>query len=141
MELNRREARFREWLKTYLQDRKYFVNNIESSTKNGIPDMYVVMDGTAFWLELKVDEDRTAPLIRKEQRVWGYKHERARGKSYFLHFVEASQLCFIYANPVVSVRVVGNYLQILDAPVMCFPKKNTERSLFSLVKGLPDPNN
>lgn len=139
MELERREARFREWLKIHLQGRRHFVNNIESSTKNGIPDMHICMDGTAFWLELKVDEKRTAPLIRKEQRIWGMKYEMAQGKSYFLHYVEESDLCYIFKNPVVSVRPVGKYLQILDPPFRVFKKKQVEHGLFALVKGLPDP--
>lgn len=140
MELNRREASFRQWLKTHLQISGFFVTNIESSTKNGIPDSYVVVDFTPVWLELKVDEEKIAPLIRKEQRIWGMKHERAGGKAWFLHYVEKDSLCYFYKNPVEEVRVSGKYLQILDAPVAMCRKHQVQKFLYALAKGLPLPN-
>lgn len=121
-ELHRREAAFRDWLKTTLFAKNCFVNNIESSTKNGIPDMYVVSDHSPFWIELKASEKKTACLIRKEQRVWGLKHQRAGGKAFVIHYIEETKTCEVYGHPIRSVQPSGNYLKILDEPLYVCPR-------------------
>jgi hypothetical protein len=119
-----RETKFRTWLKSHLAGKGAHVTNIESSTKNGIPDTYIQIPGcTGFWLELKVTTRlNELPLLRPEQRVWGLKHVRADGQAWLLVFCEEDQICSIYRNPVEKIEIVGDYLRVLDLPIKQFYK-------------------
>ena len=57
---------------------------LESSTINGIPDVYACMDGNAFWIELKATDVKNKG-ISKFQWNWHIDHQRARGKSFILN--------------------------------------------------------
>jgi len=55
-----------------------FFTRIESSTTNGIPDIFGIYYGQNFWLELKSD-DVSFPALNKWQVVWINKFIKAGG--------------------------------------------------------------
>lgn len=125
------EAGLRKWLTTKLHDAGGHVTNIESSTKNGIPDTYCRIQGFGFWIELKCDA-RDKPLVRKEQRVWGFNESRAGGYSCVLHYNTATRLIYIYSNPIHAIRVVGKYLEVNDPPCKICEANKCVETLLSL---------
>jgi hypothetical protein len=116
MYLPTHESDFRTWLTTAIRGADGFVQTIETTTKAGVPDLYFVLGGIDAWLELKVGH-QSGPLIRKEQRIWGMKHAKSGGKSFFLYYNKTACRLMLYANPVDVVCVYGKYLRIEDAPI------------------------
>jgi len=111
------EKDFKQWLMVRMKAINWFQQSIETSTGNGVPDLYVQAPHCrSVWLELKVGEI-DCPLIRKEQRLWGMKHQKAGGLSYFLYYRRDQGRCYLYANPVKVVSVIGKYLSIQDGYV------------------------
>ena len=64
-------------------DKAHFMR-IESSTINGIPDVYCAYQGYSFWLELKANQDKNHG-VSKYQMVWHLKHRRAGGNCFILN--------------------------------------------------------
>lgn len=64
-----------------------FVQRIESSTGNGIPDVFVCRKGFAYWIELKVWTPGVGILLRKEQFAWGKSYAAMGGTSFVLTHV------------------------------------------------------
>jgi hypothetical protein len=115
-----KENEFRSWVNIQLKSKNWFTTNIETSTRAGVPDMYVVADirgGLPFWLELKCGLT-DQPLIRKEQRVWGYRHHRHGGKSYYLYNNYSTGRLSLYRNPVQDVKPSGRLLKLMDPPLI-----------------------
>tara|TARA_E500000318_G_C3561664_1_gene213729 strand:- start:1928 stop:2326 length:399 start_codon:yes stop_codon:yes gene_type:complete len=67
----------------------WFLTRIESSTINGIPDIYACVTGHSFWIELKANEVKNCNLS-KFQINWHIKHKQVGGQSFILNF-HASQ--------------------------------------------------
>ena len=63
----------------------WHLTRIESSTINGIPDIYGCIDGSSFWLELKANEVKNCNLS-KFQINWHIKHRQVGGESFILNF-------------------------------------------------------
>ena len=51
-----------------------FLQRIETSTGNGVPDVYCCWKAKPFWLELKVWTPDVGILLRKEQWAWAKEH-------------------------------------------------------------------
>ena len=115
-----KESEFRGWIQRQVKPRPgWFCQSIENTTKAGVPDLYMVYRGFAFWLELKCgDTDR--PLIRKEQRLWGMQHAKANGRAWFLYYHLPTNEGRLYANPIDKVKVSGRYLAVGDMPIHKF---------------------
>ena len=59
------------------------LTRIESTTGLGIPDVHIVWDGLAFWLELKVTK-ANAVRVSPHQVAWHMAYYSRGGKSFFL---------------------------------------------------------
>ena len=70
------EKKLRQNIKKYIPEA--FFTRIESSTTNGIPDIFGIYYGQNFWLELKSD-DVSFPALNKWQVVWINKFIKAGG--------------------------------------------------------------
>ena len=68
----------RLWNKIKKNIPKAQFTRIESSTMNGIPDVFGILYKKCFWLELKSD-DVSYPALNKWQVVWINKHIKAGG--------------------------------------------------------------
>lgn len=115
------ESDFRTWTASAIKSDGGFSQTIENSTKAGVPDIYFVLEKLGYgsesaWLELKVGF-QPGPLIRKEQRIWGMKHAKSGGISFFLYFNKTSCQLMLFKNPVDVVRVYGKYLMIMDPAI------------------------
>lgn len=64
-----------------------FVQRIESSTGNGIPDVFVYRQGIVYWLELKVWQEGIGILLRKEQYAWAKSYVAMGGTSFVLTYI------------------------------------------------------
>ena len=65
-----------------LQDIPHHIFRVESNmTIQGVPDIYVCVDGYSFWIELKFDST-VSPL----QKGWHKQHSLAGGKSFVIIF-------------------------------------------------------
>ena len=69
-------------LKQYLP-KKTHVNRIENRSGSGMPDVYLVMDGVACFVELKVI-NKNKVKISEAQTAWHLSHARCGGVSFFL---------------------------------------------------------
>lgn len=54
---------------------------IESNlTEQGIPDLYLCIDGRSIWIELKMDNNSLSPF----QKAWHKRHREAKGRSFIV---------------------------------------------------------
>ena len=67
------------------QHKQWFLIRIESSTINGIPDVYACISGSCFWLGLKCNEVKNRGLS-KYQINWHIKHRQSGGLSFILNY-------------------------------------------------------
>ena len=76
------------WQKLNLLQKKLpgaHFTKIESSTINGIPDVYCCYQYCGFWLELKAKQGKNLN-VSKYQIAWHLKHKGAGGLSYILNW-------------------------------------------------------
>ena len=66
-----------------LRNKRWHLTRIESLTLQGIPDVYAVIEGKSFWLELKSKEGKNLGLSNY-QINWHLKHQSAGGSSFIL---------------------------------------------------------
>ena len=79
--------------------KSWFLTRIESSTINGIPDIYGCIDGSSFWLELKANEDKNYGLS-KYQIIWQLDYIARKGFVYNLVFAPSQRMLKLVAiNP------------------------------------------
>ena len=63
--------------------KKTHCQRIENRAGEGMPDVYLCMDGVPVWLELKITKnDRVS--VSKSQIAWHLAHSRCGGVSFFL---------------------------------------------------------
>lgn len=95
---------------------------IESSTINGIPDVYCAYEGYNFWLELKANQAKNSGLS-KYQTVWHLKHKRAGGICFIMNWpllheppkiLEVREPGIVVPVPVVPVPVltISNWIYL-----------------------------
>ena len=63
--------------------KKAFATRIENKHGGGVPDVHVVWDGLAFWLELKVSKSNAVNLS-PHQIAWNMAYYARGGLSFFL---------------------------------------------------------
>lgn len=127
----RPEAKFWDYLRDKLPGH---VSRIENSIGNGMPDFNLCHDGIEIWVELKVS-DELAPVVRKEQRVWGFNRSRSGGKC----FVVALHNSFIYAwkHPNIQFEKVDDkYQRIVSSPSFICKKSEIPKLLEYLLLGI-----
>ena len=71
------------WQKVKKALSESFLTRIESSTINGIPDVYYICEGKSIWVELKSNEVKDLGLS-KYQVNWPLDHQLHGGKSFIL---------------------------------------------------------
>ena len=76
------EANFWNTLRTSVP-KDGFVMRLENKVGLGTPDVYCMLDGLPFWLELKVNQ-RIATRVSKYQVAWHTLHYARGGLSFFL---------------------------------------------------------
>ncbi len=69
-------------MRQYLPKRSHF-QRIENRTGEGIPDVYICIDGVPVWCELKIIKNGRAS-VSKSQIAWHLGHTRCNGVSFFL---------------------------------------------------------
>ena len=62
---------------------KAYIFRVESKTINGIPDVFCVVNGKVFWLELKSNDLKNYG-ISKWQFNWHIEYQKHGGSSFFL---------------------------------------------------------
>ena len=67
------------------ENKEAHFTRIESSTINGIPDVYCVFQGYSFWLELKANVVKNCNMS-KFQMVWHINNKRAGGNCFILNW-------------------------------------------------------
>lgn len=120
MEINKREAEFRKWVKAQLSPH-FFMQTIETSTSTGVPDLFLAREGRYAWVELKCDVIDKPPLIRKEQRVWGIRHAQKKGQTLLIQRSDYDLSIRIWVQPISNVAPSGKFLKVLDPPTIVLP--------------------
>jgi hypothetical protein len=72
-------------------------NRIENRTGTGAPDVYLVMDGVACWVELKVI-NKNRVRISQSQIAWHLSHDRCGGLSFFLMRETGSKSALLFPS-------------------------------------------
>ena len=63
--------------------RKTHCERIENRSGEGMPDVYLCIDGVPIWLELKIIKNGTVK-VSKSQIAWHCSHSHCNGTSFFL---------------------------------------------------------
>ena len=63
--------------------RKTHCERIENRSGEGMPDVYLCMDGVPIWLELKIIKNGIVK-VSKSQIAWHCSHSHCNGTSFFL---------------------------------------------------------
>ena len=80
------EKKIWNYLNLYQKDKpNIHFTKIESSTINGIPDVYCCIDNLSFWFELKANQVKNLN-ISKYQISWHLNHREAGGIAYILNW-------------------------------------------------------
>lgn len=104
------EAKFREWLKKNL-DKDWFVQTIENTTQNGIPDMNVLVPNVGeVWIELKAYKS----YLKKWQLSWIKKRQKKNGA--VMVIVQKSNGYDIYYNDFLSELLPSGHIKIKSEP-------------------------
>lgn len=107
------ETAFWQELKAELDAQKLFYTRIESSTANGIPDLYLTYDGCAIWCELKaIAHNPGTTLLRlprytRLQKEFLHRHWRAGGTSCLLVRYPRGVLCLMNEHAFTADAVSG----------------------------------
>ena len=60
-----------------------YATRIENRMGGGVPDVYIIWNGLAIWIELKITKDNKIRLS-SNQIAWNTKHSLKKGLSYIL---------------------------------------------------------
>ena len=63
--------------------KKAFATRIENKHGGGVPDVHVVWDGFAFWMELKVSKSNSV-AVSPHQVAWNMAYHARGGTSFYL---------------------------------------------------------
>ena len=103
-------------------------NRIENRTGTGMPDVYLVMDGVACWVELKII-NKNRVRIAQSQIAWHLSHARCGGLSFFLMRETGSKLALLY--PSSDVLALCDPRDKWPAPICCCPMSDIPAALRS----------
>ena len=102
--MNHPEQEFWNRLRKHLPG---FTQRIETSTGNGVPDVYCCWKSKPFWLELKIWTPGTGILLRKEQWAWAKQHEIFGGHSFVLAQTPIDNVILVMHISEIKVEVYG----------------------------------
>ena len=74
---------------------KTHAQRVENRSSQGMPDVYVCMDGVPFWLELKIIKNNRVS-VSKSQIAWNLAHSRCGGVSFFLLHAPSTGDVFLF---------------------------------------------
>jgi hypothetical protein len=86
---------------TFLAKAKDVARIETGATKHGVPDVYVLMDGWAMWVELKVGKRVDYTLcadVRGSQAFWARLHEDALGPECHLLIYEPTEKAYYHTK-------------------------------------------
>jgi hypothetical protein len=78
------ESKLYNLIKSIIKDKAFTVRVETGLTMLGVPDLYIVYNGVAFWLELKCNTLKNCNLS-KYQVNWLLQHKRHGGLSFILN--------------------------------------------------------
>ena len=91
--------------------KKTHCQRIENRAGEGMPDVYLCMDGVPVWAELKITKnDRFT--ISKSQIAWHLGHTRCGGVSFFLVHDPSTRLVFLFDGGL-APELHGSRLSVL----------------------------
>jgi len=91
--------------------KKTHFQRIENRAGEGMPDVYLCMDGVPIWAELKITKnDRFT--ISKSQIAWHLAHSRCGGVSFFLVHEPPTGLVFLFDGGS-AAKLHGSRLSVL----------------------------
>ena len=91
--------------------KKTHFQRIENRAGEGMPDVYLCMDGVPVWAELKITKnDRFT--ISKSQIAWHLGHSRCGGVSFFLVHEASTGLVFLFDGGL-AAELHGSRLSVL----------------------------
>ena len=91
--------------------KKTHCQRIENRAGEGMPDVYLCMDGVPVWAELKITKnDRFS--ISKSQIAWHLGHSRCGGVSFFLVHEPPTGLVFLFDGGL-AAQLHGSRLSVL----------------------------
>ena len=91
--------------------KKTHCQRIENRAGEGMPDVYLCMDGVPVWAELKITKnDRVT--ISKSQIAWHLGHSRCGGVSFFLVHEPSTGLVFLFDGGL-AAQLHGSRLSVL----------------------------
>jgi hypothetical protein len=91
--------------------KKTHCQRIENRAGEGMPDVYLCMDGVPVWAELKItNNDRFS--ISKSQIAWHLGHSRCGGVSFFLVHEPPTGLVFLFDGGL-APELHGSRLSVL----------------------------
>ena len=91
--------------------KKTHFQRIENRAGEGMPDVYLCMDGVPVWAELKITKnDRFT--ISKSQIAWHLGHTRCGGVSFFLVHEPSTGLVFLFDGGL-AAKLHGSRLSVL----------------------------
>lgn len=91
--------------------KKTHCQRIENRAGEGMPDVYLCMDGVPVWAELKITKnDRFT--ISKSQIAWHLGHSRCGGVSFFLVHEPPTGLVFLFDGGL-AAQLHGSRLSVL----------------------------
>lgn len=104
------ESQFSRWFCKKLRDYGCFVQRIETSTGNGVPDLWVADQDRSNWIELKFNTLH----IRPEQYVWAKQLQGIHDKT-SLVVIGWPDGSFSVANPLTAKAKTKSYVLQKDA--------------------------
>ncbi len=78
---------------------KTHAQRVENRSTQGMPDVYLCMDGVPFWLELKIIKNNRV-LVSKSQIAWNLAHSRCGGVSFFLLHAPSTGDVFLFEGKI-----------------------------------------
>lgn len=112
-----------------------FTQRIETSTGNGVPDVYGCSMGISYWLELKVWTPTVGILLRKEQWAWARNLLRHKFQRVFvLAQLQDPKLVMLLPVKIILVEAYGEgskYVKVITPDLHLFTseKKNLKETL------------
>lgn len=104
---------------------------VETSTEQGVPDVYLCHEGTSVWIELKIKHG-TQVLLRPTQYAWGMRHFKHGGRSLLL--ARDRQAILMWRFPSIEVEPKGKVLRVTNEPTMEFNMDNDRQSQLDSLK-------
>ena len=91
--------------------KKTHCQRIENRAGEGMPDVYLCMDGVPVWAELKITKNDRFSLS-KSQIAWHLGHTRCGGVSFFLVHEPSTGLVFLFDGGL-AAKLHGSRLSVL----------------------------